>query len=62
MTKPDDLIGSREAAEILGKSQRTVHRLVTAGSLIPAVVASGGYAGVYLFKRADVERLAEAAA
>lgn len=52
------LIGSVEAGRLLGRSPRTIHRLVTAGVLRPAVVAPGGGAGVYLFDRAEVERLA----
>ena len=57
MTSPADLIGSTEAARILGKSPRTVHRLVKSGALTPAVHAPGGFAGAYLFNRADVEAL-----
>lgn len=58
-----DLIGSVEAARILGKSPRTVHRMVDAGELTPVMVAPGGFKGAYLFDRADVERVkAEAAA
>jgi hypothetical protein len=57
-----DLIGSTAAATILGKSPRTVHRLVESGALVPAMKAPGGYAGVYLFKRSDVEKLAAEAA
>lgn len=53
-TDPDDLIGSAEAARILGKSQRTVHRLVQSGTLTPAFTAPGGFAGAFMFKRADV--------
>lgn len=55
---PPDLIGSVEAAAIIGKSPRTIHRLVESGDLVPAVVAPGGQAGVYLFNRADVEAIA----
>ena len=58
----DDLIGTAEAAQLLGKSHRTIHRLVKAGTLKPAVVAPGGLAGAFLFKRADVEDLATKAA
>lgn len=57
-----DLIGSAEAARLLRKSQRTVHRLVASGALKPAMTAPGGFAGVYLFNRADVEALAQDAA
>jgi excisionase family DNA binding protein len=57
----DELIGSAEAARILGKSPRTVHRLVKAGTLTPAHVAPGGFVGSFLFNRSDVEELLEAA-
>lgn len=60
MSQTDDLIGSTEAARILGRSPRTIHRLVEAGTLTPAVVAPGGFAGAFLFRRADVEALVEA--
>lgn len=55
-----DLIGSVEAAAILGKSPRTVHRLVEAGELTPAHVAPGGFKGVYLFDRSAIEALRDA--
>ena len=58
MPTPPDLIGTTEAARILGKSPRTVHRLVAAGRLTPAITAPGGFAGAYLFDRRDVEALA----
>ena len=53
-----DFIGTTEAARILGKSNRTVHRMVTNGQLCPVVTAPGGFAGTYLFHRRDVLRLA----
>ena len=55
-----DLIGSTEAARLLGKSPRTIHRMVAAGTLSPAVIAPGGRAGSYLFDRADLEALTAA--
>lgn len=58
MDTPSDLIGSTEAARLLDRSPRTIHRLVETGSLIPAHVAPGGFAGAFLFRRADVEALA----
>lgn len=61
-TTTQHLIGSVEAGRILGKSPRTVHRLVESGALVPAMKAPGGFAGIYLFNRADVERLAAEAA
>lgn len=62
MTNTPDLIGTAEAAGILGKSPRTVHRMVESGVLTPVVIAPGGAAGAYLFARADVERVKAGAA
>lgn len=62
MSTTDELIGSAETARMLGKSPRTVHRMVEAGTLVPAVTAPGGFAGTFLFRRADVEALIEAKA
>lgn len=57
------LMGTAEAARELGKSHRTIHRLVESGALVPALVAPGGRKGAYLFNAADIERLkAEVAA
>lgn len=53
----EPLIGTAEAAQILGKSHRTIHRLVKSGDLKPAMTAPGGPAGVFLFRKADVEAL-----
>ena len=53
----DQLIGTAEAARILGKSHRTIHRLVETGELAPALVAPGGRAGAFLFRKSDVEAL-----
>lgn len=61
MTQSPDLVGTIEAAQIIGKSARTVHRLVKAGDLVPAHIAPGGFAGVYLFTRADVEKIRDSA-
>lgn len=55
----EDLIGTAEAARILGKSPRTVHRLVDSGDLTPAITAPGGHHGTFLFRRGDVEKLAQ---
>ena len=54
-----DLIGTAEAARLLSRSHRTIHRLVAAGELKPALTAPGGFVGAFLFNRADVERLRE---
>lgn len=60
-TTPQPPIGSAEAARILGKSPRTIHRLVASGELVPVMVAPGGFKGAYLFDREDVEALVEKA-
>ena len=54
------LIGSSEAARLLGKSPRTIHRLVESGDLVPELITPGGAHGAFLFKRDDVEALAKA--
>ena len=59
MTTPD-LIGTVEAARVLGKSPRTVHRMVKDGRLTVAHTAPGGYVGVWLFNRTEVEALVAA--
>lgn len=56
----DRLIGTTEASKLLGKSPRTVHRMVTDGKLVPVFVAPGGFAGTYLFNRDDVLALVPA--
>ncbi len=53
------LIGTAEAARILGKSHRTIHRLVASGALKPAVIAPGGAAGAFLFNQRDVQDLVD---
>ena len=58
----DQLIGTAEAARILEKSPRTVHRLVETGELTPAMTAPGGPSGVFLFRKADVEALVKSSA
>lgn len=59
-TEPDDLIGTTEAARLLGKSPRTVHRMVQSGDLQIALVAPGGNVGVYLFRRSDITAIIDA--
>jgi excisionase family DNA binding protein len=51
-----DLITSPQVAALLGKSIRTIHRLVDAGELTPTMKLPGPN-GAYLFRRADVEAL-----
>ena len=52
------LIGTSEAAEILGKSPRTVQRMVKAGTLVPEVATPGGR-GSYLFRRDSIVLIAQ---
>lgn len=54
--KPPDLIGTADAAKILGVSERTAKRLASSGRL-PAAVKMPGETGAYLFRRSDVERM-----
>ena len=46
--------GTTEAAEMLGVSVRTIHRLVARGQLVP-VAKLAGQRGAYLFAIADIE-------
>ena len=62
MDSPSDLIGTAEAARILKRSHRTIHRLVESGELVPVLIAPGGFKGAFLFSREDVEALAPEAA
>lgn len=57
MEPPTNLIGTAEVARLLGKSHRTVHRLVESGDLVPVLTAPGGFKGAFLFSREDVETL-----
>lgn len=57
MEPPTNLIGTAEVARLLGKSHRTVHRLVESGDLVPVLTAPGGFKGAFLFSREDVEKL-----
>lgn len=54
----DELITTAEAADILGKHVRTVHRLIAEGALIP-VTKMPGKTGAYLLRRVDVEKIAK---
>ncbi len=53
-----DLLTSPEVAQILGCSNRTVHRLAMTGGLVPARRLSVGPNGAFLFRRQDVEQVA----
>ena len=57
-----DLLTSPEAAVLLSRSTRTVHRLVDSNTLKPYRRFSIGPHGAYLFHRADVLALIEARA
>ena len=52
----NDLLTSGEAGVLLGKSARTVQRMVEAGSLTP-VRRLPGVNGAYLFNRTDIKSL-----
>lgn len=52
----DDLLTSTQAGALIGKSGRTVIRLMEAGQITP-VAKLPGSKGAFLFRRADVERL-----
>lgn len=57
MEHGDDLLTSPQVGLALGKSARTIHRMVEAGELQP-VQQLPGPNGAFLFRRADVEALA----
>jgi Helix-turn-helix domain len=57
MPKVPPLVTSAEAATIIGRDVRTIHRLVERGDLQPATKLPG-IRGAFLFRREDVERLA----
>lgn len=56
-TRDGDLISTTEATTILGCSISTVHRLIVAGTLVPAFTMPGDRPARILH-RADVDRLA----
>lgn len=51
-----ELLTSPQVGQMIGRSARTVHRLVEAGRLVPAQRLPGPN-GPMLFRRADVEAL-----
>lgn len=61
MTDDTTLIGSKEAAELLGLTYATFKRRAKAGK-IPRVAKMTGDTGAYLFDRSEIERLAAEAA
>ncbi len=52
-----EMVGVAEAAQIIGVSTRTLHRLAKSGDL-PHAHKNPRRTGAYLFWRADVQRLA----
>ena len=56
MTTDEDLITAPEAGVILGKSARTVQRMIPTGQLVPVRKLPGPNVA-YLFRRSDVEAL-----
>lgn len=58
----DELIGTADAAAILGVTLPTIKRLALRGDALQPAVKMRGKTGAYLFRRADVERLAAARA
>lgn len=54
-TEQPALLTQLEAAQILGVSRRSMHRLLVAGTLRPITIAGLGRPR---YRRADVERLA----
>ncbi len=61
MPQPDELLTSTAAGLLIGRSGKTVIRLMEAGKLA-AVAKLPGVNGAYLFRRSDVERLVKHAA
>ena len=55
-----DMITTTEAADLLGCSRRTIHRMVDAEELIPVMRVNDARNGTYLFLRTDIQRLAKA--
>ena len=53
MPAPDDLIGTAEAADLLGKPITTINRMALDGRL-PVAVQMPGRTGARLYRRADV--------
>ena len=54
----NDLLGTKEVAEIMGTNRTTINRWVDSGRIKP--VGSVGKRGIRVFDRAEIEALAEA--
>lgn len=60
MRSMSPLMTKREVAELLGLNPSTVNRMVRKGALKPARTVDGPQrVAMYLFRRSDVERLAD---
>jgi hypothetical protein len=55
-----DLVGTKDAAKILGVSTRTVKRLAFRGDELVPIAKMPGDTGAYVFHRAAVEAVAAA--
>ena len=60
MLRVAELLTSVQVAILLGKSARTVHRMAEAGTL-PVAQKLPGPNGAFLFRREDIEALADTA-
>ena len=58
MSNHDDLIGGSEAAQLLGVHRSTLGRWTQAGRISP-VIQLPGRNGVVLYRRTEIEALAE---
>ena len=56
MTQNATLLNTKQVAEILEKSIRTVNRMAEGGDL-PYIAKMPGPTGAYLFDRSEIERL-----
>ncbi|WP_100811752.1 helix-turn-helix domain-containing protein [Microbacterium sp. BR1] len=59
MPKNEDMIGVAEAAKLLHRDVRTVHRQIESGA-IPHLAKLPGLRGAYVLSRAEVENIARA--
>jgi predicted site-specific integrase-resolvase len=57
-TDTPDLVGTVEAAEIIGCERSSLSRWVALGKIAPALQVGTGTTGAHLFHRSDVEALA----
>lgn len=56
----EPMIGTREACDVLGVNRSTLTRWVAAGRITP-VTRLPGTTGAYVFRRADIDAIAQAA-